>query len=397
MYPFEFHNPVRIIFGRGELSRAGTEAAALGGKAMLVSYKEHEFFAELLAELRGLLEAAGVGVCGFFEITPNPQIGQCRRGVETCEAEGVDLVIGVGGGSAMDAAKIIAAGARYGEDIWNMVVSRHDDVRAVPPDEALPMLMIPTLPATGSEMNCCAVVTNEQTTEKSYAWAPCLFPKLSIVDPRLTCTLPPYQSACGAADTIAHVMEFYLNGRERAPLNNRIQEAVMLTVMENVPKVLADPNDLAARGELQWASIVALNGWSQPGDAWTPMHQIGHVLSARHGVTHGASLSIVMPAWMRHLHGRRPARYVQFAERVFGIDSEGRDAADVSLEAVDRFEAFLKKIGVQTRLSEAAVGADDVEGIIEDVVRISFGANGKLAGRPPIDRDDLKRILELAL
>jgi alcohol dehydrogenase YqhD (iron-dependent ADH family) len=127
------------------------------------------------------------------------------------------------------------------------------------------------------------------------------------------------------------------------------------------------------------------------------MHQIGHVLSARHGVTHGASLSIIMPAWMRHLHGKRPGRYVQFAERIFGIDTEGRDDGEVALDAIDRFEAFLADIGVQTRLSDAGITAGDVEAIAEDVVRISFGADGKLAGRPPIDRDDLERILELAL
>ena len=176
-----------------------------------------------------------------------------------------------------------------------------------------------------SEMNCCAVVTNEETTEKSYIWSECLFPKVSIVDPALTCSLPAYQTTCGAADTISHVMEFYINGLEGTPLNNRIQESVILTVMENVPLALEDPDDIDARANLQWASIVALNGWSQPGDAWTPVHQVGHVLSARYGVTHGASLSIVMPAWMRHLHTKRPDRYVQFAERVFDINVAGRD------------------------------------------------------------------------
>jgi len=396
MYKFEFHNPVKIIFGPGEVSRAGAEAARLGKKAMIVSYREHDFFADLLGRIQEMLAAESVASVAFCEVTANPEIGQCRRGVELARAEGVDLVIGVGGGSAMDAAKIIAAGAKYDGDIWDMVVSRHDDVTAVFPEDALPMLMIPTLPATGSEMNCCAVVTNEATTEKSYAWGAGLFPKVSIVDPQLTCSLPAYQTACGAADTISHVMEFYINGRKNAPLNARIQEAIILTVMENAPKVLTDPNDLPARGELQWASIVALNGWSQPGDAWTPMHQIGHVLSARHGVTHGESLAIVMPAWMRHMNARSPDRYVQFAGRIFGIDADDKDPQAVAAEAIDKFEAFLNEIGVQTKLSGVGITPDNVEGIEADVVRISFGAGGKLAGRPPIDRDDLRKILELA-
>ena len=394
---FEFHNPVRVIFGPGEVARTAREAARLGKKAMIVSYAEHDFLADVLADVESKLRARGVGVVPFYEVTANPTIGQARKGVEVCKSEGVDVVIGMGGGSAMDAAKIIAAGVRYEGDIWNMVYSRHDNVTAVPPKEALPLLMVPTLPATGSEMNCCGVITNEETTEKSYAWAPCLFPTVSIVDPELTCSLGPYQTACGAADTIAHVMEFYINGQEDTPLNNRIQEAVMLTVMENVGKALADPNDVAARGHLQWASIVALNGWSQPGDAWTPMHQIGHVLSARHDLTHGATLSIIMPAWMRHLHPKRPGRYVQFAWRIFFVAAEGRDDAEVALQAVDKFEAWLRDIGVPTRLGDVNLTAADIPQIVEDVVRVSFGADGKLNSRPPIDRDDLRTILELAL
>ena len=394
---FEFHNPVRVLFGPGEVARTAREAAKLGKKALIVSYAEHDFLADVLAAIESKLRARAVDGVRFYEVTANPTIGQARKGVAICKSECVDLVIGVGGGSAMDAAKIIAAGVLYEGDIWNMVYSRHDNVTAVGPTQALPLVMVPTLPATGSEMNCCGVITNEETTEKSYAWAPCLFPTVSIVDPELTCSLPAYQTACGAADTIAHVMEFYINGQEDTPLNNRIQEAVMLTVMEHVGKALADPNDVSARGHLQWASIVALNGWSQPGDAWTPMHQIGHVLSARHDVTHGASLSIIMPAWMRHLHAKRPDRYVQFAWRVFFIAAEGRDEAEVAIQAIDKFEAWLRDIGVPTRLSDVNLTAADIPQIVEDVVRISFGADGKLNSRPPIDRDDLRTILELAL
>lgn len=397
MEKFEFYNPVQIIFGEGEVSRTGKEAAKLGKNVLLVSYKEHDFFSELLANIKTMLEAEGLKVVPFFEVTANPLIGQVRAGIELSKNEGVDLVIAVGGGSAMDAAKIIAAGVLYEGDPWNMVVSRHDNVTVVPPKEALPLLLVPTLPATGSEMNCCGVVTNEETTEKSYAWDPCLYPKVSIVDPALTCSLPAYQTACGAADTISHVMEFYLNGFYDAPLNNRIQEGVILTVMENAPKVLEDPNDMAARANLQWAAIVALNGWSQPGDAWTPMHQLGHVLSARHNVAHGATLAIIMPAWMKLLHQRRPATYTQFAERIFGMDTSGKDPAALALEAIDRFEGFLKSIGVPTRLSDVNVSADEIDALIDDVVKISFGSDGKLNSRPPVDREDVRKVYELAL
>ena len=268
---------------------------------------------------------------------------------------------------------------------------------AVPPQQALPLMMIPTVPATGSEMNPTAVVTNGVTTEKSYTWAPCLYPKTSIVDPSLTCSLPPHVTACSAADTIAHVLEFYLTGYEDAPLNNRIQEGVMLTVMENVPKVLKNPSDVSARGHLQWAAIVALNGWSQPGDGWTPMHQLGHVLSARFDVSHGASLTIVMLAWMKHFYWTRPNQYAQLAERVFGVRRDGRPAEEVALEGIGRLEAFLDGVGVPTRLSDVKVGEEMLSTLTDDVVKVSFGADGKLRSRPPATRADVEHVFRLAL
>ena len=344
-----------------------------------------------------MLEAEHLKVITFFEVTANPRMSQVSDGVSICKRDGVDLVIAVGGGSAMDAAKAIAAGVFYEGDLWNMVVSRHDSITVVPPEQALPIFLIPTLPATGSEMNCCAVITNENINEKSNIYSTCLFPKLSIADPLLTCSLPAYQTACGGADTISHVLEFYLNGQYDAPLQNRIQEGVILTVMENVKKAMEKPYDVAVRGHLQLASIVALNGWSQPGDAWTPMHQLGHVLSARHDLAHGATLSIIMPAWMKCLYNTRIESYVQFADRIFGIEIGTRSKEAAAIEGIERFEEFLKDINVPTRLSEVNVKADEIDDLTDDVVRISFGADGKLNSRPPVDRQSVRKVFETAL
>jgi alcohol dehydrogenase YqhD (iron-dependent ADH family) len=397
MENFEFFNPVRIIFGPGEISKTGVESAKLGSKALLVSYKEHDFFDDLLIKIRSMLEAEHLKVIPFFEVTANPRMSQASEGVKVCKEEEVDLVIAVGGGSAMDAAKVIAAGVFYEKELWNMVVSRHDSMTVVPPEKALPLLLIPTLPATGSEMNCCAVITNEKINEKSYVYSPCLFPKLSIADPSLTCSLPVYQTACGAADTISHVLEFYLNGQYDAPLQNRIQEGVILTVMENVNKAMEKPDDVTVRGHLQLASIVALNGWSQPGDAWTPMHQLGHVLSARHDLAHGATLSIIMPAWMKCLYNTRVESYVQFADRIFGIEVDKMSKEEAAEEGIKRFETFLKEINVPTRLSDVNVQADEIDELTDDVVRVSFGPDGKLNSRPPVDRNSVRKVFETAL
>ena len=398
MENFELFNPVKIIFGPGEVSRTGEEAAKLGKKAMVVSYREHDFFADLLKNVETMLSLAGLEVVLFYEVTANPLMGQVEAAVSQCKAEKVDLVIAVGGGSAMDVAKITAAGVKYQGDLWEMIVSRHDQEVAEPPENALPLLMVPTLPATSSEMNCGAVVTNERIMEKSYVFAECLYPKVSIVDPSLTCSLPPFQTACGAADTISHAMETYLNGVDDTPLQDRFLEGVITTIMENVGKALENPNDVKVRAHLQWASVVAWNGWLQAGiGGWAPMHQLGHVLSARHNVTHGASLAIVMVAWMKHLYEYRIERYVQFADRILGMDVNGKEPDAVAQEAIDRFDTFLKSIGVPTRLSDLQITKAEIEAMVNDVVRISFGSDGKLNSRPPIDREKVETIYNLAL
>lgn len=398
MENFEFYNPVRIIFGPGEVSRTGEEAAKLGKRAMVVSYKEHHFFTDLLRSVESMLTSAGLSVVPYYEVTANPLMGQVDAAVRLCKAEDVDLVIAVGGGSAMDVAKITAAGVRYQEDLWKMIVSRHDHEVAVPPEIALPLLMVPTLPATSSEMNCGAVVTNERIMEKSYVFAECLYPKVSIIDPALTCSLPPFQTACGAADTISHAMETYLNGVDDTPLQDRFLEGVMTTTMENVGKALDDPDNVKVRGHLQWASVVAWNGWIQAGiGGWAPMHQLGHVLSARHDITHGASLAIVMIAWMKHLYEYRLERYVQFADRILGMEVNGKESETVAQAAIDQFDSFLKGIGVPTRLSDLQISENEIDAMADDVVRISFGQDGKLNSRPPIDRKQVKMIYTLAL
>ncbi|MCY2931704.1 MAG: iron-containing alcohol dehydrogenase [Planctomycetota bacterium] len=404
MNNFEYANPVHVIFGPGESSRVGSEASKLGKKALLVSYKEHAFFRALLDGVTAQMQQAGMTVTPFFEVTANPLMSQVRAGVVAAQAAGCDVVVAVGGGSAMDSAKMIAAGVLYSGDLWNMIVTRHDHVSAVPPERALPLLMVPTLPATASEMNCGAVVTNEATHEKSYVFAGCLFPKVSIVDPALTATLPAYQTACGAADAISHALETYVNPVGDTPLQDRLIEGVILTTIENVRKALADPSDLAARANLQWSAIVAWNGWTYAGCyGWAPIHQFGHVLSARFNVTHGASLSIFMPAWMKHTLAANTQRYAQFAQRVFGVRAKGKDPQAVALRGIALFEKFLKEIGVPTRLRQAKVDGKkirlrpaDVDAMVADVIRISTSADGCLGSIPKVDREGIRRIFELA-
>ena len=396
MKNFEYYNPVRVLFGAGERSRIGTEAKALGHKVCLVSYKELGFLQALTEEIREVLEKEGLQVITFYEVEPNPEIGTVGKGVELCKSAGVDLVIGIGGGSAMDAAKVIAAGVYYEGDLWRMVNSRHDRSTAIPPVQALPTIMLPTLPATGSEMNPCAVVINAVLGEKSYIWGNCLYPKVSIIDPELTLTLPAFQTVCAAADTISHVLEIYLNGEGDTDLQHYFQEGVMRTVIDNIGKVLANPADISARSHLQWAATCAINGWASPGDAWTPIHQIGHALTSGHKVPHGASLAILMPAWMEYMWERRPEQYYRFATNVMQVCPEGKEKSEVIKEGIAAFKDFLMHIGTPTTLRERNIGKDDLEAICNNVVKVSFNVDGMLTCIPPVSKEDIASVLQIA-
>jgi alcohol dehydrogenase YqhD (iron-dependent ADH family) len=398
MEKFEFYNPVRVVFGPGEVARVGAETAALGKTALVVSYKDHAFFADVLGRVEKSLSAAGVKPVAFYEVTANPTIDQVEAGIKAAKAAGVDVVVGIGGGSAMDAAKVIAAGVPFKHPAWKMIVARHDKAEAISPTEALPIVLVPTLPATSSEMNCGAVITNEKTHEKSYVFTPVIYAKVSILDPELTLTLPAYQTACGAVDAVSHVMELYLNGVEDTPLQDRLMEGIVLTIVECAAKLQKNPKDLAARTNLMWAATVAWNGWTQPGCAsTTPMHLVAHPISAHFHVTHGATLAIVMHAWMRRFYKSRLPRYAQLGEKVFAMSAMGKDPEKLAVEVIDCFEAWMKGLGVQTRLGEVGIGKDKIDMLTDDIARVSFGPDGKLGARVPATKEDVRAVLSFAL
>jgi alcohol dehydrogenase YqhD (iron-dependent ADH family) len=393
MNNFEYYNPVTVVFGENEVTRIGSIAKEYGKKVMLVSYTDISFYGDLFERIHDLLTKEGLEYVDFLEVTANPTLQQGRKGIEICKSEDIDLIVGIGGGSAMDCAKVIAAGVKYNNgDIVNMIAFSHSDSSQVPPTEALPTIMIPTLPATGSEMNPTAVITDEVTIKKSYVWAPCcLYPKVAIIDPKLTVSLPSYQTACGAIDTIAHILESYFNGGDgNLDLQDRMQEGVIRTVIDNITTVINNPDNVETRGVMQWAASIALNGWLLSGTyGWAPMHQMGHVLSAKYNATHGATLATMILAWMRYYANRSDnIRYEQFANRMFGKSIT---------EATDEFESLMKSIGIQTRISEFGVAKEDIDSLVDNVVSVSFDNSGKLASVPPITKEDVRKIYEISL
>ena len=394
---FEFQNPTRLIFGAGSLSRLGEIANEHGKRALLVtgggSVKRNSTFNRAL---KSLLDA-GVSVFECEGVEPNPRITSVRRGAAIARDNACELIIALGGGSTMDAAKVMAAAALYDGDPWDMIF--HGQPDPYTPTQALPLIAVPTLAATGSEMNCGAVISNEETKEKSFVQAECLYPKVALLDPELTVSVPKNQTAYGVCDLITHITESYFNGSGDTPIQDRFAEGVILTAMEYGPKAIADGNDLNARAQVQWAATVALNGWVQSGSgsAGYPVHMIEHTVSAFHDITHAAGLAIINPAWMRFAAKTNTSKFVQFAERIFSLSPRGSDDLDCAIAGIDRFEAFLKSIGCPTRFSELGIDDQLIETYAKETLRIIHDENGLLPARPGMSEADIVGVLRAAL
>lgn len=392
MNNFEYINPVHVVFGDNAIDFIGEKAGEIGKKALIVSYTDVSFFEDLFEKIKNKLKDATIEVIEYFNITANPTIGQCEEGIQLVKKENCDLIIAVGGGSVMDAGKIIAAGTLYKGDIRKMVSFSHSDTtEQVLPEEALPMILIPTLPATGSEMNPTAVVTDEVVKKKSYLYAPnCLYAKYALVDPSLSISLPTYQTACAAFDTMAHVMEGYFNGEENVELilQDNMQMAVIKAVYDTLPKVIHEPSNIQYRGVMQWASAIALNGWVLSGTyGWAPMHQMAHVISARYNATHGATLSTIMLGWLRYYDQRENnVRFTKFANELFGVTPN---------KAADILEKEMKKYKVETNLRDYGIEAEEIEAMVEDVVKVSFGSDNLLNSVPKLNRQAIVDIYKL--
>ena len=394
---FEYQNPTRLIFGVGTLAQLGKVAKEYGTRALLVtgggSIKRSGVFDRALKSLN----EAGVSVFECAGVEPNPRISSVKRGATTARENNCDLVIALGGGSTMDAAKVMAAAALYDGDPWNMIIHGQPDPHI--PTQALPLITVPTLAATGSEMNSGAVISNEETKEKSFVQARCLYPKAALLDPELTASVPKDQTAYGTCDLITHITEAYFNGSGDTPIQDRFAEGVILTAMEYGPKAIANGNDLNARAQLQWAATVALNGWVQSGSGSVgyPVHMIEHTLSAHHDIAHGAGLAILNPSWMRFAAKTNTPKFVQFATRIFGLTAKGSDDRECALAGIDRFEAFLKSIGCPTHLSEVGIDGQLLETYAKETLRITHDKDGNLSARPPMTEADIIAVLRAAL
>lgn len=383
MNNFAFHVPTNIRFGKGQISCLPEELEKFGKNILMVygggSIKRtglYDSLTELLTDFH-VVELAG--------IEPNPKLSMVRKGVELSKTEGIDVILAVGGGSCIDTAKHIACGAFYDGDPWDLMMDRSRITKA------LPIAVVLTICATGSEMNSGGVITNEDTNEKLEVNHPVLYPTISICDPTYLYTLPAKQTAAGTVDIMSHVMEQYFQPNDEAYITDRLSEAVMKTCVKYGPVALAEPENYEARSNLMWASTVGLNHLLTvgKGGAWS-VHPIEHEVSAYYDITHGVGLAILTPAWMKQvLCDKTVERFVMFAENVWGIALQ--DKYETALAGIEHTAQFFQRLGMPARLSEAGVDDSKFEEMAAEAVRTSGIASRSYY---PLNKDDIIRIFE---
>ncbi len=386
MNNFRFHVPTDLRFGRDQVLCLPEELKKYGENVLLVygggSIKKTGLYDKVLELLEdfSVYELPGV--------EPNPKISSVRKGVDICKEKNIDVILAVGGGSTVDASKNIACGAFYDGDPWDLVL----DGSKI--KEALPIAVVLTINATGTEMNVNAVISNEETNEKLAISNRVLYPVLSICDPTYLYTLPVSQTAAGTADIFSHVVEQYFQPNDEAFLTDCISESVLKTCIKYCPVALHDPKNYEARSNLMWASTVGLNSLCTvgKGGGWS-CHPMEHELSAYYDITHGVGLAILTPAWMRYiLCEKTVGRFVQYAQNVWGVS--GSDSFQIAEEGIRRTQEFFIQIGLPSKLSEVGIGVDKLEIMAKETIRTSTIDKNEYY---PLQAADIQKIFESCL
>lgn len=385
---FTFYTPTDYIFGRGVESQVGEQSARhLGQKVMIVFGQGSVRRSGLLDRVEKSLSDAGVSFVELGGIQPNPIDIPVYEGIEICRREGVTGILAVGGGSAIDTAKAIAAGVLYDGDFWDFYCGKSVIERA------LPVGVVLTIPAAGSEGSGNSVITKTDGMRKISIRSPYhLRPRFALMDPELTYTLPPFQTACGVADMMAHIMERYFSPTKEVEITDRVSEGVLMAIIEEAPKVMANPHDYDARANIMWSGTLAHNGICGTGrvEDWTS-HGLEHELSALYGVTHGAGLAVVFPAWLTYMANEKPAKIAQFAHRVFGVKETADEKAD-ALEGVARLRRFFSSLGLPSNFKELGIENPDVDTLVEKFHQNKGEAPG---GYLPLTRERSRAVYEL--
>lgn len=388
MNNFNFFSPTFFIFGKEREMEVGKYVNRFGGTKVLIHYGGGSVVRNgLLDRVKKSLGEYNIEFSELGGVVPNPRSGLVYRGIEICKSHNIDFILAVGGGSVIDSAKAIALGALYKGDFWDFYTGKK-------PEKALPVATVLTLTAAGSEGSTGSVITHENGMLKRAANSDLLRPVFSILNPELTCSLPAYQTACGATDMIAHVMERYFTNTKDVEITDRLCEAVLLTVINETPKALRNPDDYSARANLMWAGMVAHNDICGVGreQDWAT-HGMEHELSALYDVAHGAGLAVMFPAWMKYVMHNDIMRFAQFAVRVWGCEMDFQNPENTARKGIECYEQFMTSIGMPVRFSQLGAKAEDIP---EMVKTIGLGEN-TMGSFIRLTQDDVRKIYELAL
>ena len=382
---FEFCVSTDVLFGKGQEEQLPAKLLPFGKKILLTygggSIKKNGLY----DKIRNLLHEFEIFELGGID--PNPRVESVNEGAAICKEEGIDLILAVGGGSTIDCSKAIAAAAYYEGDAWDLLTGKGQVTKA------LPIAVVLTIAATGSEMDCAAVISNMQTNEKLLMGHPALLPKVAVLNPENTFTVPPYQTASGSADMMSHIIESYFDTVD-AFVPDAIAEGLMRSVIKYTPAALADPEDYEARAQLMWTSSLALNGITSTGKSfmWS-CHYIEHELSAHYDITHGAGLAMLTPKWMRYiLSDKTVDKFCDYAVNVWGFARED-DKMALANKGIDATEEFFKSIGLPSTLGEFGIDDAKFAQMAENAVKV-----GCLQGAyVPLLEEDVINILKMCL
>ena len=387
MENFEFYSPTRIIFGRGTEEKVGELTKEYGTKVLLHygggSIKKYGLYDKVVKSLQD----AGVDFIELGGVQPNPRLGLVKEGIKICRENDIDFILAVGGGSVIDSAKAISLGVPYEGDVWDFFMGK------ALPDKNLPVGVVLTIPAAGSESSNSVVITKEEGLLKRSCNNDINRPVFAIMNPELTFTLPPYQTASGVVDMMAHIMERYFTHQTDVDLTDGLCESMLKTIMKNALIVMEEPDNYDARAELMWAGTLAHNGLVGTGRIgdWAS-HAIEHELSAMYDVAHGAGLAVVFPAWMKYVYKHNVNRFAQFAVNVFNVDYDFANPERTALEGIRRLVDFFRKIGMPTNLEELGIPDDRLEEMASKCKRPN---NGRLGYFVPLTEEDILEILKL--
>ena len=389
MENFTFCSPTNFVFGKGTEEKVGELCRQYGAKKILIVYGGGSVVRSgLLGRVKASLDKAGLEYTELGGVKPNPEDDKVRDGIKIVHDENIDFLLPVGGGSTIDTAKGIACGALYDGDFWDFYIGKSVIKKAMPVGVVL------TIPAAGSEGSGNSIITNTTTMQKLSLRCPeHLRPVFSIMNPELTFTLPPYQTACGICDMMVHIFERYFTNSKAVGISDRLCEGILESIMEEAPKVMANPEDYDARANLMWAGNIAHNGTCGIGrvEDWSS-HFIEHEISSMYGVTHGAGLSVIFPAWMEFTSKINPAKAKQLSIRVLGVTPNHLDE-DIIGEGVKRLREFWKSLGLPVTIKELGIENLDIDALVKNL----HANKGELVGNyVPLTRDMTRQILELA-